>query len=211
MPQAPDNKIPFNVPWSAQWQGHPSPGPARAPGADQAGVAGAGRPQPQSKSQGQEAQALVQRAVEILENPSRPRPEDRRSGKLMAIAAALIALTLCMSLIGRAVHQHNIEAARPVITKAYFPTYLPAQDAAVSGRIYFKDRNGDVSHAKFEPIAGRFGPFEAAPPKWTSRTTGFLDFSVYIYCRSQREGLFRVTLFDRRGHSKSLMIGFRCG
>lgn len=163
------------------------------------------------RSQSQEAQALVKRAVELLENPSRPWPEGQRSGKLRALAVALIALALCMPLIVRAVHQHNIEAARPVITNLFFPTDLPAQDATVSGRIYFKDRNGDVFRAKFEPISGRFGPFEAAPPRWTSRTTGFLDFSVYIYCRSQREGRFRVTLFDRGGHSKSLLIGFRCG
>jgi hypothetical protein len=197
MPQAPDNKIPYNDPWDAQ---RASPRAPRARGSNQKGA-----PAPTPQSLGQEA--LIQRALEILENPARP-----QGGWWGRLWKAVVAVTfiLLLALGAFACYQYNMEADRPVITKLSFSHYLPSQDATVPGRIYFKDRNGDVAYAEFEPVMGRFGPFEADPPKLTSSTEGFLDFRVYIYCQSQEEGGFKVTLFDRGGHSRSLIIGFRC-
>lgn len=88
MPQAPNDEIPYNVPWSAQK--HPSA--SRAQGTHRARTLT--RPPSQD--------ALLQRAMEILENPSRP--EGIRLDRLLVIVAVIIALAILIPLAARFVH-----------------------------------------------------------------------------------------------------------
>lgn len=106
MPKAPNNEIPYNVPWSAQQS---PPSPLSASGAHRAGKVA----RPQSPD------ALLQQALEILENPSRPQgwlsdlasrarggyPLDRSARRRTIILACSTIALIFFAVIAFAIYQ----------------------------------------------------------------------------------------------------------
>lgn len=193
MPQAPNNEIPYNVPWGKKQRPH-DPGTLRTRATTVA--------QPQGWSQ----ETLLRRSLEILENPSRP--AGSWSWLSRVVKAGIVAIVLSLAILAAIfIYQHSARANRPSIIGVDFPTEVPADGTMISGKIYFKDRNADVFYVKFEVLEGDFRPFEF-DPKVFGRTKGSIDFR--ISCRSPQRVMLKVTLLDRRGHFTPLYLAFQC-
>jgi hypothetical protein len=183
MPRAPSNEIPYNMPWGKRSEPQLAHTPRVA--------------QPQGRSSKGAAIGAVILTFFILValyyqhlNSLYPGPASSPSQTVSSLRAGAR------------------EGNPPMITAVHFPQEIPADGKRIVGKVYFYDPDGDVVYVKFEPIAGRFTPFEFNPDV-EGRTSGFLSF--YIFCSSVNQVTLKVTLFDRQGHSSSpFYLRFRC-
>lgn len=195
MPQAPNNEIPYNVPWGKKQRPH-DPGALRTRATTVA--------QPQGWSQ----EALLRRSLEILENPSRP----AGSGSWLSrgvVKAGIVAIVLSLAILAAIFiyYEYSKGTNQPIIIRVDFPTEIPADGTIVPGKIHFQDRNRDISYVKFDVLEGAFRPFEF-DPKVFGRAKGSIDFR--IWCSIPQRVMLKVTVLDRRGHSTPFYLGFQC-
>lgn len=136
--------------------------------------------------------------------PAVPRLPRAGVGRFL-IPAAGVVLLLVLLLVWRSV---SAARATPVIEGVEFPKTILANGAKISGQVSFRDREGDLETAEFEPVQsvdfkpGKFSPTGVAGVKQGK-------FAFTINTQTPQNVTNRVTIVDRAGHrSKPFQFTF---
>ncbi len=101
----------------------------------------------------------------------------------------------------------------PTIVSIDFPNQIPADGSSFSGKVRFKDSDGDINRVTFEVISSvNFTPFEFKP-LWSLVEGNATDgaFTFNIKCGTAQPVTLRVTLYDTAGNSSAPVdFSFNC-
>jgi hypothetical protein len=94
--------------------------------------------------------------------------------------------------------QVELPPKRPVITSIEFPKEIPADGSRITGKVHFKDPDGNINLISFEVIAAKeFKPF-SFNPYVQGLTEGSIGF--FISCYTVQEVTLEVMLSDEGGN-----------
>lgn len=96
----------------------------------------------------------------------------------------------------------------PSIDSVYFPATMRADGSRTHGMVHFHDDNGDVVQASFRAISGNFSP-SSYDPQVRGQRQG--EFGFALWCNSPTPVTMLVSLQDAEGHlSGSKAFSFEC-
>ncbi len=125
-------------------------------------------------------------------------------GRFLIPAAGVVVLVL-LFLVWRSV---SAARAAPVIERIDFPTTILANGAKISGEVTFRDREGDLETAEFEPVKSvDFKPGKFSPTGVAGVKQGKFGFTINT--QTPQNVINSLTLVDKAGHrSKPFQFTF---